>query len=174
MLFLLLALVVAGTVAFLASQGHDIPVIAHGYDLKRELASCSSKEGLDVKVYYDDVFSKGIAVFDYQDATATYVRRIDVIHLLLQFGHELDKNATGRLIIAHKGQKLFFIESYSLKELTEEYTYGNKVWAFNHLPERLKRMDGTKAYSTWEGGWLGVMSEQTKDLTDVISRITGV
>jgi hypothetical protein len=30
-------------------------------------------------------------------------------------------------------------------------------------------MSGAQAYSTWEGGWLGVLQKQTDDLNTMIS-----
>ena len=141
--------------------------------LRTKLAECSSRNGIGVRVYYDSFVSKGDVVFDLQEIEGSTIRRIDPVHLLLQFGQLLDKQTTRRLILAHDGRKLMYLRSSDLRELTNEYTHGNPVWSFNHLPERLKTMAGSNAYSTWEGGWLGVMKRQSEDLNKFISDWTG-
>ena len=141
--------------------------------LRTKLAECSSRNGIGVRVYYDSFVSKGDVVFDLREIEGSSIRRIDPVHLLLQFGQLLDKQTTRRLILAHDGRKLMYLRSSDLKELTNEYTHGNPVWSFNHLPERLKTMTGANAYSTWEGGWLGVMKNQSEDLNKFISDWTG-
>jgi len=68
---------------------------------------------------------------------------------------------------------MMYLRSADMRELFNEYTHGNPVWSFNHLPERLKTMSGNNAYATWEGGWLGVLKGQSEDLNKFISDWTG-
>jgi hypothetical protein len=141
--------------------------------LRAKLAECSSRDSMTVRVYYDNLFSRSDVVFDLRGIGGSSVRRIDPVHLLLQFGQLLDKQTTRRLILARGGRKLMYLGSSDLEELTNEYTHGNPVWSFNHLPERLKTMAGDNAYPTWKGGWLGVLKEQSEDLNKFISDWTG-
>ena len=146
---------------------------ARNAGLREKLTQCSSHSGIQVRVYYDQYLSTEDVVFDFRGVTGPAVRRIDPVHLLLQFGHKLDETGFRRLILARDGRKLMYIERTDLRELTREYTYGNPVWSFNHLPERLKAMSGGNAYSRWEGGWLGVLEKQTEDLNQFIADWTG-
>jgi len=155
---------VLGGIAFLALRNGG---------LRAKLADCSSRHGIEVRVYYDSYISTSDVVFDLRGVEGTSVRRIDPVHLLFQFGQLLDKRATRRLILARDGRKLMYLRSTDLTELANEYTHGNPVWSFNQLPERLKTMSGDNAYPTWEGGWIGVLKEQSEDLNRFISDWTG-
>ena len=150
-----------------------IMLLGRSAGLRQKLDGCSSRSGIQVRVYYDQYLSKQDVVFDFQGVTGMSVRRIDPVHLLLQFGHKLDETDLRRLVLARNGRKLMYIERADLRELTREYTYGNPVWSFNHLPERLKTMSGANAYSRWKGGWLGVLEKQTEDLNRLIADWTG-
>ncbi|MCO6437293.1 MAG: hypothetical protein J5J06_09430 [Phycisphaerae bacterium] len=157
-------IVVLGAVGFVALRNNE---------LRTKLAKCSSRSGIMVRVYYGSYLSTNDVVFDLRGVEGSSVRRIDPVHLLLQFGQLLDKQATRRLILARDGRLLMYLRSSDLSELANEYTHGNPMWSFNHLPERLKTMSGNNAYPTWEGGWLGVLKGQSEDLNQFITDWTG-
>ncbi|MBU0717992.1 MAG: hypothetical protein KJ749_07075 [Planctomycetes bacterium] len=163
------AAVLVGLVAIIAL----VFFVTRNSGLRALLDQCSSRHGVQVHVYYESVFSKQDVVFDFQGVSGSSVRRIDPVHLLLQFGDKLDKSTTNRLILARNGRNLMYLRSSDLKELTREYTFGNPVWAFNHLPERLLTMSGANAYGRWEGGWLGVLEKQAEQLNTFIDDWTG-
>lgn len=165
-----LVAVLAGLVAIVALMF----LVTRNSGLQALLDQCSSRHGIQVQVYYESAFSKRDVVFDFQGISGSSVRRIDPVHLLLQFGHQLDTSATHRLILARNGRNLMYLRSSDLKELTHEYTFGNPVWAFHHLPERLLTMSGANAYARWEGGWLGVVQKQTEQLNTFIGDWTGL
>jgi len=164
----LLGLLVGGALVVVVAFVFSSITANANSDLEQALQACSSRDGVDVTVYYDNALVKTDVIFDFQEATGS-VRRIDPVHLLLQFGQKLELASTQRLILARNGRHLFYIPSSDLQELTNEYTFGNPIWSFNHLPERLRRMDGQRAYGQWQGGWLGVLEKQTTDLSAFIS-----
>jgi len=164
---------VVGGVVIVALIGVALLLVNVNSGPQRALESCSARDGIDVRVYYASPLSKTDIVFDFRGATGSSVRRIDPVHLLLQFGYKVNSDSMQRLILAHEGRKLFYIQSSDLKELSREYTVGNPVWSLNHVPERVMGMEGYHAYGQWEGGWLGVLEKQTKDLNKFITDWTG-
>lgn len=141
---------------------------ARNHDLQERLASCPSSDGLDVDVYYGGYLSSDEVVFDYKGVEQhSSARLIDNAHLLLEFAGKLDRDVR-QLTLANNGTKLWYLNSSDFRELAEQYRLDARIWAFSHLPERLRHMNGLRAYDAWTGGWLGVMKEQTEDLSDML------
>ena len=91
----------------------------------------------------------------------------DVFRVLFQVAEKFqDKNFT-KVILTSKGKKKFYIQGDYFKEIGSEYTYQNPVYLLRTFPENTYMLGGTKAYSTWTGGVLGVMKEQMEDLDDL-------
>jgi hypothetical protein len=80
-------------------------------DLEHKLQLCSSREGIRVQVYYANTFSRDDVVLDFQQVTGSSIRRIDPVHLLLQFGHQMESSAMRRLILAREGRQLFLVDA---------------------------------------------------------------
>jgi hypothetical protein len=152
----LAAVVVAGV---LAVAGY---LYLRGLPLRQALEACDSYPRLNAKVYYTDSLSLDSVTFDFIEARSA--RKIDLAHLMLEFAHKVDGKGPNKLVLARQGKPLYYLNWTDVHELADEYTYGNPIWSFNHLPERLHRMDGSKPYGTWTGGVLGVLKGQSEDL----------
>jgi hypothetical protein len=132
--------------------------------LSQTLKECSSYGIVNADVYYDEMLSSDSVVFDLLDGGDGSARRIDPVHLLMQFSSKLDLFARRRVILARNGTEMFFIEATNLRELADSYAGGGRIWAFNNLPARVRTMDGGQVYGEWTGGWLGVTLKQTEDM----------
>ena len=72
-----------------------------------------------------------------------------------------------KVILARSGSPIFLISGGDFWTLGSEFGAGqNPIYLVRTLPEKLNRPDGRSAYSTWEGGILGVMGKQMEDVTD--------
>ena len=140
----------------------------HNNGIREQLRSCESSGVIDVDVYYDGPFASDVIVFDLSDRLTAVARRIDPVHLLLQFVTKAKSSSLHRIVLAHRGVKLFYVSADDIEELASSYDAGGRIWAFNHLPERCRTMSGTSAYETWSGGWLGVAERQTEDLNSLL------
>jgi len=61
---------------------------------------------------------------------------------------------------------MFTMSGEDFTELGSSYDGSeNPIYLLRTLPEKLHRPDGTAAFGSWEGGWLGVMTRQLEDLT---------
>jgi hypothetical protein len=128
---------------------------------------------VNADVYYDGIFGTNVVVFDFENGRSPNARRIDAVHLFLQFAGKLDLTSVRRLVLARRGQYVFYVDASDLRRLATSYDAGGRVWAFNHLPESVRTMSGSRAYSEWTGGWLGVLQKQTEDLNDFIKTWAG-
>ena len=136
--------------------------------LREGLRNCETSQIVQVDVYYDTYLANDAVVFDWRSGGSSQERRIDPVHLLLQFCEKLDLHSVDRVILARNGRRVFYVLSADLKPLVESYANGGRVWAFNHLPESARTMSGQRAFEQWTGGWLGVLKEQTDDLNELI------
>ena len=141
--------------------------------LRQSLQSCESFGTVNAKASYQGVLFTDSVIFDLRDGGSPAARRIDPVHVLFEFSSKLDLQAVRRVILARNGRYVFYIESSRLRPLADSYSGGGRIWSFNHLPESVRNMNGTRPYSEWSGGWLGVMKEQAEDLNDFISEWTG-
>jgi hypothetical protein len=142
-------------------------------DLRSKLERCESKDVVSIRVSYSDLFSTDTILFDLRDGASSGARRIDPVHLLMQFADKLDLSTVQRVVLARNGQSRFYVAGSDLQRLAESYAGGGRVWAFNNLPASVRRMDGTRAFDEWTGGWLGVLKQQTEDLNSFITEWTG-
>lgn len=150
-----------------------IYIFVRGADLRDNLLRCESTGVVEARVSYAGLFGTDTVVFDLRDGGSSGARRIDPIHLLMQFSSKLNLYSVDRVVLARNGNKRFYIASADLRPLANSYDNGGRAWAFNNLPATVHRVDGTRAYSEWTGGWLGVLQKQSEDLNRFITEWTG-
>jgi hypothetical protein len=151
----------------------SIYIITRGSDLRAKLDRCDSKDVVAVRVNYSGIFDTQTVIFDLRDGGSPSARGIDPVHLLMQFASKLDLYSTRRIVLARNGQHRFCVSSDDMRPLADSYANGGVLWAFDNLPARVRRMDGTRAFGEWTGGWLGVLKEQTEDLAQFINEWIG-
>jgi hypothetical protein len=145
----------------------------HNSGLRDKLKSCETYGIVKVDVYYDKMFGSDVVVFDLKDGGLYSARRIDPVHLFLQFASKIDLYSVQHIILARNGRHVFYLYADDLRRLTDSYAGDGRIWAFNHLPESCRTMSGSHAYNEWTGGWLVVLQKQAEDLNDFIDTWTG-
>ena len=145
----------------------------HNNSIREHLKACETHGVVGADVYYASQFTSDVVVFDLKSGSSSGARRIDPVHLLLQFAAKLDYSSLERVILAREGTQKFYVTASDIKRLASSYDAGGRIWSFNHLPERCRTMSGARAYDTWTGGWLGVAQRQTDDLNSFITAWTG-
>lgn len=90
---------------------------------------------------------------------------IDLTRALFQAAEALKDREFGRVILARQGKPMFMMEGAAFTQLGQEYSSGqNPVYLIRTLPEQLYLPDGTAAFESWTGGWLGVLGRQIEDV----------
>jgi len=142
-------------------------------DLRKKLDACESNGVVKANVYYAGAFATDTVVFDLKDGGSSGARRIDPVHLLMQFAGKLNLNLIDRIVLARNGKEVFYVSGSDLSKPADSYEGGGRVWAFNNLPERVRTMSGSQPYGEWTGGFLGVLKEQSEDVNEFIEEWTG-
>lgn len=85
--------------------------------LRQSLQSCESYGTVNAKVSYQGILFSDSVVFDLRDGGSPSARRIDPVHLLLEFSSKLDLHSVRQVVLAHNGRHVFYIESSDLRPL---------------------------------------------------------
>ena len=124
--------------------------------------------------YYDGLLGTSTVVFDLRDGGTPSARRIDPLHLFMQFAGQLHLYSLDRVVLARNGREVFNVKASDLREPVESYKGGGRIWAFNNLPERVCTPDGTQPFGKWTGGFFGVMKERSEELNELLEEWIGI
>jgi hypothetical protein len=90
---------------------------------------------------------------------------VDLMRALFQVAATMKGRKFGRVTLARQGRPVYQMSGEDFTALGQAYDANeNPVYLIRTLPESLKRPDGTEAFGTWTGGWLGVLSRQMEDV----------
>jgi hypothetical protein len=142
-------------------------------NLRDVLSSCTTSRIFTADAYYRSYLSDDTVVLELQERSSKPVRRIDPVHLILEFSGKLDLNEIRRVQLARLGEKIFYIDASALRDLVANYRDGRINWAFNNLPERLRTLDGRQLYRGDTDASVQRTSNLPKDLNDFIKEWTG-
>ena len=92
------------------------------------------------------------------------VTTMDVVRALLQTAEAHKDKEFNQIVLAYKGEGRFLLDGTYYRKLGREYETQNPMYTLRTLPENVHKLDGSAAYGTWTGGWLGVLSKQMEDL----------
>jgi hypothetical protein len=90
----------------------------------------------------------------------------DVFRIFLQFASAEKGRDFKAVELSARGRPKFTITGSYFKQLGQEYGTQNPVYTIRTFPENLTKMDGSRAFPTWTGGWLGVSSKQINDFNE--------
>lgn len=108
-------------------------------------------------------------------AVSDETRPVDMFRDLFRAASALKGRRFHTVTLARRGMPVFTMDGADFQTLGLGYgDGGNPIPLISHLPQSLKRLDGTAAFGTWEGGWLGVFSKQMEDVNRfALAWITG-
>ncbi|MFW8564861.1 hypothetical protein [Orrella sp. 11846] len=122
-------------------------------------------KGVDVVAYHQWLVNPTTVVFDIREVGGNN-SMLDVTRVLLTFASEMKDRSLSRVVLAFKGDQRFYMEGDYFKTLGQEYGIQNPNYTINNMPSNIKNLDGTSAFSTWRGGFLGVLEKQLKDFNE--------
>ena len=126
----------------------------------------SRNTGVEVRVHYGNYVNPSVLIYDLRSVSGTN-SKIDVFRSFLQFADKIKDKRFDRIELCFRSNTRFTLDGGYFQTLGRDYGTQNPVWTMNHFPENLYLPDGSKAYSTWTGGWLGVAGKQIEDFNDV-------
>lgn len=149
-----------------------IPLAVYGWNyltLQSKMNEVLEKDprnnGVEVSVHYKSYVNPSVLVYDLRGISGTN-SKLDVMRVLLQFADRVKDKKFDKVELAFRGETKFLLDGDYFQKLGREYSFQNPVYTTNHLPQNVKRPDGTEAFPTWTGGWLGVATKQMQDFND--------
>lgn len=89
---------------------------------------------------------------------------IDMFRALFQAADALHEKRFSRVNLARSGKVVFILTGDDFAEMGQAYGAGeNPIYLTRTLPEKLYTRDGVRAFDSWEGGLLGVLTQQLND-----------
>lgn len=131
--------------------------------MNQVLADDPRNKGVEVWVHYQYFINPTVIEYDLRKVDANN-SPIDVNRVLLQYSHQVKDKKFDKVILAYKGTDKFYFKGDYFQQTGQEYGEQNPVYTLRTMPENVYKLNGEQQYATWEGGWLGVLGEQMKDL----------
>lgn len=85
---------------------------------------------------------------------------------LIDFAENLSEREFDEVVLAWRGEARFILGGDDFREMGRTASYQNPVYTVRTLPEKLRRPDGSRAFSVWTGGMIGVLGAQMDDVND--------
>lgn len=159
----------AALVVLLVLIGFNASVFA---PVAMELGKDERNEGFAMWVYRSYALHPTDLTIDL--VSAERAAPIDLYRGLFQASQALGERKFGTVTLARRGQAIFRLSGDDFAELGRAYEEGeNPIYLVRTLPEKLMLPDGSPAYGTWTGGWLGVMGRQLDDVNDAAQTWSG-
>jgi hypothetical protein len=125
--------------------------------------------GISVFAHYEGFVNPNVLVFDLRSISGSN-SPIDVSRVLLQYADKVQEKSFSQVILSYRGTPKFMLKGEYFRTLGREYDFQNPVYTLRTLPENVYNIDGTPAFGTWTGGWLGVVGKQMENLNDFHKR----
>lgn len=122
-------------------------------------------QGVEASVYYQYYVNPNVLVFDVKNISDTN-SMADVFRVLWSYSSTVQHKSFERVELAFKGKTKFYLKGDYFQSLGKSYGIENPIYVINHLPENVYNPNGSKAFKTWTGGWLGVAQKQIEDFND--------
>lgn len=123
----------------------------------------SRNKGIKVWVHYKWFINPTEIKYDLRSISGEN-SALDVNRVMLQFSEKIKDKEFKKVYLSHKSKDKFYFKGDYFKNLGQEYGEQNPIYTLRTMPENVYMLNGDHAYSTWEGGWLGVMNKQMDDL----------
>lgn len=133
--------------------------------MNRVLKEDYRNSGIEVSVHYSMYVDPSTLVYDLKTVSGSN-SPADVFRVLLQFAEEVKDKKFGTVQLCFRGTLKFQLDGDYFQTIGKEYSFQNPVYTMRTFPEYLKNPDGSRAYSEWTGGWLGVLKQQMEDFND--------
>lgn len=151
-----------------------VVVLAWNYlSLQRHASQVISQDprndGIKLRTHYQWLINPRVLVFDLRQVSGEN-SPADVTRILLQFAQRKKDATFDRVVLSYKGTSKFYLEGFYFQNLGVEYEFQNPVYTLRTLPENVYELNGSPAFGTWTGGWIGVVGQQMEDLNELHAR----
>lgn len=82
---------------------------------------------------------------------------------LFKAAEALKDRSYSNVVLAYRGEAKFNMERPYFKKIGQTRLTENPIYTMRTMQEHLSNPDGSPAFQTWSGGWLGVLGKQIED-----------
>jgi hypothetical protein len=108
-------------------------------------------------------------VFDIRHV-APSVSMAEIDRRLFKAAEALKDRSYDNVTLAYRGSGKLLLSGAQFKTIGETRSYQNPIYTIRTLPEHVTELDGSEAFGTWTGGWIGVMGKQLEDHNELHAR----
>jgi hypothetical protein len=137
--------------------------------LQHVLATDPRNQVVKAQAHFSDWIDLNTLVFDVTGVSDS-ATRMDVVRSFLQYAEAMKDRHFTKVILAAHGRGKFTIDGNYFQELGKEYSTQNPMYTIRTIPIHLSAMDGTKPFSEYAGGILGVLEKELEQFTEFSDR----
>jgi len=158
-----IAVVVVIALAFLGVLAFNYFAVEQ--PLHHVLTNDSRNQVVRARAHFERWISRDTLVFDLTDVSGN-AKEIDVFRIFLQYAQAIKGRRFARVILAHRGTKKFVLDGDYFQRLGQEYESQNPMYTIRTFPTHLTAMDGSKPFTEYVGGALGVLGKEMEQFTE--------
>lgn len=129
------------------------------------IESDDRNNGIEISAHYSYYVNPNSLSIDIRDVSPSK-SPADVFRVLLQFSSKMKDKSFDSILLQSNGNTKFTLDGRYFKKLGMEYGTQNPVYTMRTFTQNVYTPDGKKAFGTWTGGWLGVMTKQMTDFSE--------
>jgi hypothetical protein len=137
--------------------------------LQRVLATDSRNKVVTAQAHFSNWIDPNTLVFDLTSVSPS-ATRMDVFRAFLQYAERLKDRHFTKVILAAGGESKFTLDGGYFQDIGKEYSTQNPMYTIRTFPIHLAAMDGSKPFSEYEGGILGVLQKEMEQFTEFSDR----
>lgn len=122
----------------------------------------SDEDGSTTVVYRRWLISPNQIVFDVWSVGGSQ-SMIEMDRRLLKAAEALQHRSFDQVALAYQGSTKFLMDGPYFQEIGASRQWQNPIYTIRTMQERLSNPDGSPAFESWSGGWLGVVAKQMED-----------
>jgi hypothetical protein len=122
----------------------------------------SGESGVTLVAYRQWGVNPNVVVLDVWKVSGTS-SMADVDRNTFKAAEALKGRRFEKIELAYRGRGRLLIDGAAFQRLGEDWQSRSLSDLIGTLPQNASKMDGSPAFGTWTGGWLGVLLNQMKD-----------
>jgi len=133
--------------------------------LQRVLTTDPRNQVVSARGHFSNWVEVDTLVFDLTSISGS-ATRMDVFRAFLQYAEAMKDRHFTKVILSARGVHKFTLDGNYFQELGKEFSTQNPMYTIRTFPIHLTAMDGSKPFSEYEGGILGVLQKEMEQFTE--------
>jgi hypothetical protein len=133
--------------------------------LQRVLTTDPRNQVVTAQAHLENWVDLDTLIFDLTSVSAN-ATRMDVFRAFLQYAEAMKDYHFAKVILSARGTNKFSLEGGYFQDLGKEFSTQNPMYTIRTFPIHLVAMDGSKPFSEYEGGILGVLEKEMEQFTE--------